>query len=264
MGKRWIEIEEPHDLSAWAMPLREVPPTMASAVAKGVMATEEPVTPFAHMVELEKDCVEDGVWRHPDGSLTVACTTVMPGVNAGMWDWWFGWHSLSSARYRLWHPLAHRRSQLADDRRHLPPGRARYINNVSAVDEFIGSQMTQLTIGFVEPETFGLNKVLVDKLGTAICATVALRPQRLENGKLVHMVKNTPEGCIMRSRFHLGQFRSQLQIVGPMLTILIDRPSIRRRLVSDEIGLALLRHCFEEMHHLAGLLPSLHASFSRD
>lgn len=260
----WIEIEEPHDLSAWEGPLREAPQAMQAALAKGVMSTDEPFTPFAQMVEPERGRPIDGVWRHPDGSLTVACTNVMPGVTAAMWDWWFGWHGLSSARYRLWHPIAHKRSQLAEDRQHLPPGRARYINNVSAVDEFIGSQLTQLAIGFVEPKTFGLNQELVDKLGTAICATVALRPQRLEHGRLVHMVENSHEGCIMRSRFHLGQFRSQLKIVGPILTGLIDRPKLRRRLVSDEVGLALLRHCFEEMHHLAELLPSLHASFSRD
>lgn len=261
MRKNWIEIEEPHDLNAWQISLRKPPPAMATALAKGVLTTTETFAPFASMVEAERDRIEDGVWRHPDGTLTVACTTVMPGVNAAMWDWWFGWHSISSARYRLWHPLAHRRSQLAEDRRHLSPDRTRYINNVSAVDEFIGDQMTQLAISFVEPKTFGLDHELVDKLGTAICATVALRTRHLEHGKLVHMVENTPEGCIMRSRFHLGQFRSQIKFVGPMLTFLIDRPRMRNRLVSDEIGLALLRHCFEEMHHLAGLLPSLYDRF---
>jgi DAPG hydrolase PhiG domain len=262
--KRWFEIEEPHDLAAWEAPLRKAPQAMATALAKGVTFTAEPFVPFAQMAEPEMRHVEDGIWRHPDGSLTVACTTEMPGVNASMWDWWFGWHSLSSARYRLWHPLAHQRSQLAEDRRHLPPGRARYINNLSAVDEFIGSQMTRLAIGFVEPKTFGLDQDFVDKLGTAICATVALRIQKIEHGKLVHMVENTPEGCIMRSRFHLGQFRSRLRIVGPILTLVINRPRLRRRLISDEIGLALLRHCFEEMHHLAALLPSLHARFHKD
>jgi len=261
MRKSWIEIEEPHDLSPWEVPLREPPPAMSVALAKGVITAVESFTPFSSMAEAQRDRMEDGVWRHPDGTLTVACNTVMPGVNSGMWDWWFGWHSLSSARYRLWHPLAHRRSKLAQDRRHLPPGRARYINNVSAVDELIGDQMTQLAISFVEPKTFGFNPDIVDKLGTAICATVALRNRHLEHAKLVHMVENTPEGCIMRSRFHLGQFRSQLKVVGPMLTFLIDRPSARHRLVSDEIGLALLSHCFEEMHHLADLLPSLHSRF---
>lgn len=264
MRKRWIEIEEPHDLSSWEAPLREAPQGMSAALAKGVTATAEPPAPFAEMTAPVRFHLKDGVWRHLDGSLTVASTTVMPGVNAEMWDWWFGWHSLSSARYRLWHPLAHRRSQIAEDRRHLPPGRARYINNVSAVDEYIGSQMTKLAIGFVEPKTFGLRQEIVDKLGTAICATVALRSQHLEHGQLIHMVENTSEGCIMRSRFHLGQFRSQLNFAGPVFTFLINRPRVRRKLVSDEIGLALLRHCFEEMHHLAGILPSLHASFSRD
>lgn len=132
------------------------------------------------------------------------------------------------------------------------------------VDLGLNFLSVRLAIGFVEPKTIGLEQKIVDKLGTAICATNALRLQRFEHGKLVHIVENTPEGCIMRSRFHLGEFRSQREIMGQLLTFLLDRPRIRRRLVSDEIGLALLRHCFEEMHYLAGILPSLHARFYRD
>ncbi|HEX4846975.1 MAG TPA: hypothetical protein VFV30_02430 [Novosphingobium sp.] len=260
----WIEIAEPHDLTPWQRPLRDPPAGLAAAEGRGVQAAPGPFTPFARMTDPGGDGVGDGVWRHPDGTLTVACTTPMAGVTAAMWDWWFGWHSLSSPRYRLWHPQAHRKSQLAEDRRHLPPGRARYIGNVSAVDEFIGDQMTRLAIGFVPPAAFGFDPDRVDALGTAVCATVALRAERIEHGQLVHLLENTAEGCVMHSRFHLGRFRSRVPLAGPLLTRLIDRPAVRRRLVSDAIGLALLRHCFEEMHHLAGILADLHRHFKED
>lgn len=255
---RWIEIAEPHDLTAWRQPLRATPATLGPALAAGVRADAGPPQPFHRMAA--GDGVGDGVWRHPDGRMTVACTTPMPGVTAAMWDWWFGWHSLSSARYRLWHPEAHVRSRLAEDRRHLPPGRPRWIGNVSAVDEYIGDQLTRLAIGFVPPAQFGFDPAQVDALGTAVCARVSLRDIGLDQGRLVHLLVDAGDGCTMHSRFHLGDFDHRLPLVGRLL----NRPAVRRRLIGDGIGLALLRHCAEEMHHLAGLLPSLHARFGGD
>lgn len=261
---RWIEIDEPHDLSPWQRELREPPAALALCEPLGVRDGGAGFTPLARMTGPDGDGVADGVWRHADGTLTVACTTDMPRVSAEMWDWWFGWHSLSSARYRLWHPLAHRRARLARDCRHLPAGRPRYVGNVSAVDEFIGSAMTRLAIGFVPPASFGMDAARVDAMGTAICATVALRAERMVNGQLVHLVENRAGGCTMHSRFHLGRFASTMPLAGPLVTWMVDRPGWRRRLVNDAVGLALLRHCFEEMHHLAAILPELYARFGDD
>lgn len=261
---RWIEIAEPHDLSPWQLPLREAPPRMAPALAKGVTLSDAPFVPFARMTDPGGDGVEDGVWRHPDGTMTVACTTPMPGVSARMWDWWFGWHSLSSTRYRLWHPTAHVKSQLAEDRRHLPIGRPRYLGNISAVDEYIGAQMTRLAIAFVPPAEFGLDERAVDTLGTAICANVSLRQERMQSSQLVHLVEDQVDGCVMRSRFHMGQLKSSLPLVGPLVTAMVNRPGPRRKLINDALGLALLQHCFEEMHHLAGILPDLYHRFGED
>ena len=216
------------------------------------------------MTEPGGDGVKDGVWRHDNGTLTIACTISMPGVKASMWDWWFGWHSLSSVRYRLWHPEAHKRSRLAEDRRALPVGRPRYVGNVSAVDEWIGPRMSRLAIGFVRPAKIGLDEALVDAMGTAVCAEVSLRKQRICNGQLVHLLQDGAEGCTMHSRFHLGDLQSLLPVVGPFVTVALNRPSTRRRLLDDALGLALLRHCFEEMHHLAAILPGLHAEFGRE
>jgi hypothetical protein len=261
---RWIEIVEPHDLSSWQRPLRDPPAAMVAALSEGVRDAAGPFTPFARLTDAGGDGVRDGVWRHPDATLTVACTTPMPGVTAAMWDWWFGWHSLSSARYRLWHPTAHRRSQLAEDRRHLPGDRPRYVGNISAVDEFIGTQLTRLAIAFVHPSHFGLDHARVDAIGTAICATVALRDARLVNGQLVHLVEDHAGGCTMHSRFHLGAMHSTLPLLGPAISWAANRPAARRRALSDVLGLALLRHCYEEMHHLAALLPELHTRFGTD
>jgi hypothetical protein len=253
---RWISITEPHDLSPWQEPLRAPPAGLGPALAAGVrVMTQAPA-----LAGTGHDGLADGAWRHADGTLSVACTTAMPGVRAAMWDWWFGWHGLSSARYRLWHPDAHKGAWLAEDRRHLPPGRPRYVGNVSAVDETIGPTHTRLAIGFVPPADFGLDPARVDAGGTAVCATVSLRPIGLRIGRLVHLVVDGADGCTMHSRFHLGEFASPV----PGLARLLNRPALRHRLASDDLGLALLRHCAEEMHHLAGQLPGLHARFKAD
>ncbi len=257
----WIEIAEPHDLSGFLRPLREAPAAMAAALAGGVRPATGPFTPFARLTDPAGDGVADGVWRHPDGTMTVACTTPMPGVSAAMWDWWFGWHSLSSARYRLWHPEAHRKSRLAEDRRHLPIGRPRYIGNVSAVDEFIGPQLTRLAIAFVQPASFGMDEAAVDAMGTAICANVSLRNELMQTSQLVHLIESTADGCVMHSRFHMGELASTMPLLGGLLTMLVNRPGPRRKLVNDGVGLALLQHCYEEMHHLAAILPALHQRY---
>jgi hypothetical protein len=38
----------------------------------------------------------------------------------------------------------------------------------------------------------------------------------------------------------------------------LNTPFLRRQLVPDSLGLALLRHCSEEMNHLARFLPQLY------
>ncbi|NCU10779.1 MAG: hypothetical protein GXC70_01225 [Sphingomonadaceae bacterium] len=259
---KWFEIAEDHDLSGFLRPLREAQAAMAVAMERGVQAAPGPYTPFARMTDPGGDGMVDGAWRHPDGTLTVACTTPMPGVTAAMWDWWFGWHSLSSARYRLWHPEAHRSSRLAEDRRNLPSGRPRYVGNVSAVDEFIGPQLTRLAIAFVPPAAFGMDEAQVDRMGTAICANVSLRAERMQTSQLVHLIENTADGCVMHSRFHMGELASTMPLIGPLLTMLLNRPGPRRKLVNDGVGLALLQHCFEEMHHLSAILPALHQRYA--
>src|SRR5262245_37253312 len=51
--------------------------------------------------------LENGFGIQDDGSLLVAVRTDMPAVSPAMMDWWFGWHSDETQRYKLWHPRAH-------------------------------------------------------------------------------------------------------------------------------------------------------------
>ncbi len=260
---KWLRIPEVHDLGAFQLPLREPPEALAAAEARGVRQAEGGFVPYAGLLS-GGDGVEDGVWRHPDGTLTVACTIPMPGVTARMWDWWFGWHGLTSERYRLWHPQAHKTSAMAEDRRHLPAGKPRYVGNVSAVDEYIGTEMTRLAIAFLPPSEYRLDEALLAQKGTAICGKSWLRGTGLQVGQLCHYVEDGPAGAVMHSRFHLGDVTCEWPLAGPLVTALLGIPAVRRKLQGDDFGLALLRHCFEEMNHLAAILPDLHARFGED
>jgi hypothetical protein len=222
-----------------------------------------------------QDVMETGWTRSSRGTLVVACLTDMPGVTAEMWDWWFGWHSTDSARYKLWHPGAHRFAAVAEDRstdRSLTD-RQRYVDNVSYVDEYIGGSLNRLAIRFVDPTRLGLP----DHPGTThICARVGTSDYPVAAGWLVHQVRPTEHGSEMRSRFFLGH--PQILDLPPhsvsnpatarLLTSRAGRLTLApvarllgSRATADHLGHHLLHHCATEMNHLAAFLPGLYADF---
>lgn len=220
-------------------------------------------------------CAGDGWTRTDRGALVVACHTDMPGVTVAMWDWWFGWHSTDTARYKLWHPAAHQFSAIGQDRsldRSLTD-RQRYLNNVSYVDEYIGSRLNRLAIRFVDPDRLGFP----DRPGTThICARVGASDVPVAVGWLIHQVRPTDAGVEMRSRFFLGPAEvlglPPRSVSKPGAGRLLTSPGTRhalapvvrvtgRRATSLQVGRDLLHHCATEMNHLAAFLPDLHAEF---
>lgn len=259
-----FRIEETFDLSRFQRPMGPIPDRVEAAIAKG--AQTSPKVTLAHAAKVldvngAGDGLTDNVIRTDDGQLVVACLTEMPGVKAAMWDWWFGWHSYTSERYRLWHTRDHLESSLKFDRRSASTSREGYVGNTSYVDEYIGRDLQRLEIRFVEPSSMGLDQARVDEIGVAICARTALRKERLAAGWLIHLLEDTDDGCNMHSRFFLGDANSEIPIVGPLITRLVGLGPVRRRLLTDDAGTALLRHCSEEMNHLATILPELYAEF---
>lgn len=207
--------------------------------------------------------IETGYGRTSRGEIWVACLTHMPRVAPEMWDWWFGWHSKESARYKLWHPDAHAYSALRRDRTETPglTDRERYRGNVSYVDEVIGGKLDQLAIGFVPPARFGIDESKID--GTIISGTVGSAYLPVNVGLVSHAVRRTPDGAEMRSRFYLnvpGIRSVDPAAVSCAITRGLVPPS--NAIFPLQFGAALLRHCGEEMNHLAQFLPELYAEFS--
>lgn len=261
---RAVSIAETLDLSPFHRPMKPIPARVEAAIARGVV--QGPDLPFAKAAKLLEpgvDGIADAVIRNSDGMLVVCCLTDMPGNTPEMWDWWFGWHNVSAERYKLWHPEDHVWSGASEDRRTRPDIRDRYIGVDSYVDERIASpEVLKLTISFRRPAAFGLDETHVDQLGTAICARVGLRGSPLNTGRLVHLIRRTSNGSEMISRFWLGDIEAQIPVIGPLLTPLLNTRGRRLKLLPDEAGLRLLRHCAMEMNHLAAILPELHAKFA--
>jgi hypothetical protein len=120
--------------------------------------------------------LEDGFALTADGAMIVAARTDMPGVTPAMIDWWFGWHSDSPERYKLWHPLAHVHAVWLSPPPPGTHGRARYVGHTSIVDEYIGGTLIRAAIRFVEPARLGFTDPSLDdpEQATIVCARTGL------------------------------------------------------------------------------------------
>ena len=207
--------------------------------------------------------LETGYARLPDGTAHVAVLTQFPGTTGEMIDWWFNWHGIETERYKLWHPQAHLFSQMRYERTEVRSltNRLKYVGNTAYVDEYVGPSIFRLAIAFQEPRDFGLDQQSFKGAGvsTAICTRVGFSDRPIDSGYLIHLVRETAEGCEMRSRFWVGEAKLRaLPGRNPIDRILKTR-FVRRMMIPRRLGRDLLVHCSEEMNHLASFLPALFA-----
>ncbi|MDJ0848548.1 MAG: hypothetical protein QNK04_09240 [Myxococcota bacterium] len=207
--------------------------------------------------------LETGYANLPDGTGHVAVLTQFPNATGEMIDWWFGWHGIETERYKLWHPQAHLFCQMRFDRTRVSglSDRQKYVGNTSYVDEYVGPNVFRLAITFHEPRDFGFAEDSFGEAGvsTAVCARVGFSDRPVDTGYLVHLIRETPQGCEMRSRFWLGEAHVRsLPDQNPIDRILGTRFA-RRMMMPDRLCRNLLVHCAEEMNHLASFLPDLFA-----
>lgn len=187
---------------------------------------------------------ETGYKRLDDGTLLVADLTMMPRCKGYMVDWWFGYME-TSEHYKMWHPESHVWTEWDEKRK---PGR--YIGAAHYVHEQIGGQMQKLKIRFRDPTEL-LDTTRFEEAGVTgvICARTGLLEAPVWAGHLIHLCRDTDDGCEMRSRFWLGD-------VDP--PDLAPNREVRIEMFPDEMGQAVLEHCIEEMRILATFLPDLY------
>ncbi len=203
---------------------------------------------------------ENGYTLESDGSIRVAVCTKMPGVSPKMWDWWFGWHGCADNRYKIWHPKAHISAQWQDGLQD-----EYYVGRSSIIEEWIGSELTTGAIQFKSPLEFGFKvaDIADADLAVYICARIGHPSLPLDYGYLVHQVRATADGAEMRSRFWLGgqyiSMRKEGKVADLVSNFLRKMKTLPRQFAED-----LLRHCSEEMTHLAKFLPSLYKQYHAD
>ncbi len=267
MLQRRHAIRETRDFSKFLRPLKPIPARVETAIARGVQSgTDCHFSEARLLIEPMGDGLVDAVVRNSDGVLVVACLTEMPGVTPEMWDWWFGWHGLASERYLLWHPRDHVSNAMAEDRSHLKDTKAKYIGNTSFVAERIGDEeVHKLEIAFLRPGDVGISEAELALRGTAICARGGLQGKFVDVSYLIHFVRRTSGGSEMLSRFWLGHVKSKHPCC--RLVYLEENEHSRScalKVTPDAFGLRLLRHCSEEMNHLASFLPELYAAYGNE
>jgi hypothetical protein len=201
--------------------------------------------------------LENGWTRLPGGQVFVAVRTPMPSVTAAMIDWWFGWHGVEAQRYKLWHPRAHLDTRmeraLADEPAVDDP--ARYVGNTAFVTEYIGDRLLRLAIRFRPPADYlDASRFAAARVGTVVCARTGLGTGPLDVG-LIHLIRETDDGCEMRSRFWIGDVQARFATARNPVNRLLGNVT---RVMSPPAGRDLVVHCAKEMAHLASFLPALY------
>lgn len=191
-------------------------------------------------------------WKRLDtGVINIAVRTPMIGCTPAMVDWWLGFVH-HTEEYRWWHPRDHVFSAWEGD---SEPGK--YIGRIHLVHEYLGAHLAKLKINFRDPgEILDKSRFAEAKVGTAIYGYVGAIGESGWFGRLLHLVQETPEGCVMRSRFWLGEIEP---VPNPKPT-----PEMLQEKAPDELGAGLYAHCCEEMSILAGFLPTLYRIHNAD
>ncbi|KAL4889703.1 hypothetical protein BDV59DRAFT_205058 [Aspergillus ambiguus] len=195
--------------------------------------------------------LETGWAVAPDGMHHVAVSTYMRHCTGAMFDWWFGFIH-KTEHYKLWHPRDHVFSDWDGPRENS----STYIGGHHLVHEYIGEHLSKLKISFISPhEFFGLdwNESLKQAgYSTAVCARTGIWNDdgtATYVGHMIHLIKDEPDGCRLRSRFWAGDQDG------------LTDANVRTTSVPPFFGPGLVKHCTEEMAILATRLPAMYADF---
>lgn len=248
----------------WNPDMGPMQPQVQRALLHGIEAAELgfPVTEANQLLDPGYLALENGFTRLANGQIFVAVLTKMPRVTSPMIDWWFGWHYMESQRYKLWHPRAHllnRAERMIGDDPALSD-REKYLHNPNYVTEYVGGEVLEITITFSPAsDVFDVSRFESARIGTAICGGVRRQNTPVTVGRMIHLIRETEDGCEMRSRFWLGKLELQGVPAAGLLSKLAGSRFVAKRAVGIEQGRDLVVHCAMEMNHLASFLPDLYA-----
>ncbi|KAM3451112.1 hypothetical protein MY5147_009153 [Beauveria neobassiana] len=172
--------------------------------------------------------LENGYTIDKNGTVMIAALSEVPEVTGDAYDWWFGWHSVQTARYKLWNPVAHQysyRVPVTEDWANATL-KERYIGMTSFIDEYVGNDAAQLSIQFLNPESLGFNVTAWPSQGieTIVAGRIKIggfTTTDFDNvSYLMHQIRRRPDGKReLRSRFWVAKENHGTQQLGHDLAV---------------------------------------------
>ena len=140
--------------------------------------------------------------------------------------------------------------------------REKYVGNPNYLTEYVGSESLDLIIDLIDPSHFlDVSRFQEANISRAICAIVGYQNAPLNFGILIHLIRETRDGCEMRSRFWLGNLETQRLPAKRILDKIVSTKFAAKKAVSLELGRDMVVHCAMEMNHLASFLPDLYTDY---
>lgn len=224
---------------------------------KGPIADPASALPFEDRALFQRADVpglQNGFTVAPNGTGFVANTTFMPGVTAEMFNWWFGWHSVSAdLRYQIWDPEDHYHAR-ADKPDYVkdpavPLSQKTWGVNHDIVEDIGLGGPSQLLLCFRRPADLGYDESLI---GTDDClAMVCAYGVGDTPAVMTHLARKTEGGILFCSRFWMGYGPNDKGEIVKLVPDGVAVPEIAPR--------ALYGHNIKEYSNLASILPSVFA-----
>jgi len=250
----------------WNPQMKALQPQNERALLHGMYAPELgfPIEEANRLLEPGYLPLESGYTQLANGQLFIATHTFMPGVTGEMIDWWFGWHYMEDERYKIWHPGSHvgngAAKMIGDDPQYSD--REKYIGNTHYSTEYLGGSRQKINIHYIEPETYlDTSRFEAAAVSTAPTATITLRGTPLQVSKIIHLVRDTAEGCEMRVRLWIGPAGLRRLAKSNPINRIVGSKWITRALLNEKMARQAFVSSAMEMNHLAGFLPQLYADY---
>lgn len=191
-----------------------------------------------------------------DGTGFLANLTIMPGVTAEMFEWWFAWHGLDDLRYKIWNVEDHYKVE-TKQKEHIKNENLTYKerlwNTTYEITENIGLGKEKISINFKNPSDLGFeaSKIGTEECSTIVCGVGYVNEQALNCSiptVMTHFLREIEGGVELRTRFWIGWTVED----GKAIKKLPDEITI-----PEAVPMNLLLHNIKEYAHLAQILPQI-------
>lgn len=179
---------------------------------------------------------ESGFERLSDGSIMVASLSRVHGCSGAMLQWWLE-RRKTPEEFVRWHPLEHVTSECRDGLEYPVHRRA--------------GQLLRGKVKSVDPSTiFDAAALARADVSLLSCGRGGPVDRSVWAIYMVHVGRDTADGCEVRSRFWLGAFDPPDAA---------PRPEVIKNIFSDENAAWQMKHAMEEFYYASQLLPELYA-----